>query len=227
MRHPGRGADRMDVWQHPPSVAPNQASASPMEVSLPTRPRRTIARSKSQATIYVPHMVGSFVVNNIVRLLLRHVRAASAASVFLLLIPSLSFAQAGPFDGLRGSWAGGGIISLSDGSTERVRCKASYAVAGSGSELRQSLRCASDSYRFDLSSNVVSAGGVVSGTWSESTRNINGILQGHAGRNRITVYVEATGFAANLALTTNGNRQSVSISSKGEIRNVSINMIRG
>jgi hypothetical protein len=177
--------------------------------------------------IIFQRMRGSFVVKNIVRLLLRPACTAFAASVFLLLVPSLSFAQAGPFDGLRGSWAGGGTISLSDGSTERIRCRASYTVAGSGSELRQSLRCASDSYKFDLSSNVVSVGGNVSGTWSESTRNINGNLQGHVSRNRIAVNVEAAGFAASLALTTNGNRQSVSISSKGDIRNVSINMVRG
>lgn len=189
--------------------------------------RWTIARSESQATISAQLMIGSFVVKNIARLMVRLACAASAASVFLLLIPSSSFAQAGPFDGLRGSWAGGGTISLSDGSTERIRCRASYTVANSGLELRQSLRCASDSYKFDLSSNVVSAGGNVSGTWSESTRNINGNLQGHARRNRIAVYVEAAGFAANLALTTNGNRQSVSIASKGEIRNVSISMVRG
>lgn len=177
--------------------------------------------------ITVQLMRGSFIVKNIARSLFRPICTAFAASVFLLLIPSLSFAQAGPFDGLRGSWAGEGTITLSDGSTERIRCRASYAVANSGSELRQSLRCASDSYRFDLSSNVVSAGGDVSGTWNESTRNVNGNLQGHASRNRIAIYVEAAGFAANLALTTNGNRQSVSISSKGDIRNVSINMVRG
>lgn len=175
----------------------------------------------------VQRMRGSFVVKNVARLLLRSVCTVFAASAFLLLIPSLSFAQAGPFDGLRGSWAGGGTISLSDGSTERIRCRANYTVAGSGSELRQSLRCASDSYKFDLSSNVVSVGGNVSGTWSDSTRNINGNLQGHASRNRIVVYVEAAGFAANLALTTSGNRQSVSILSKGEARKVSINMVRG
>jgi hypothetical protein len=172
-------------------------------------------------------MIGSSVVKNVARLLLRSVYGASAVSVFLLLISSLSFAQAGLFDGLRESWAGGGTMSLSDGSTERIRCRASYIVASSGSELRQSLRCASDSYKFDLSSNVVSDGVNVSGTWNESTRNINGNLGGHASRNLIAVYVEAAGFAANLTLTTNGNRQSVSIYSKGEIRNVSINMVRG
>jgi hypothetical protein len=165
-------------------------------------------------------------VKDIVSLFLRPAGVAFAAIVFLLY-PATCFAQAGPFDGLQGSWAGGGTISLSDGSTERIRCRASYTIVGSGSELRQSLRCASDSYKFDLTSNVVSAGGNVSGSWNESTRNIAGNLHGHSTRNRIAVNVEAPGFAANLALTTNGNRQSISISSKGEIRNVSINMVRG
>jgi hypothetical protein len=41
------------------------------------------------------------------------------------------------------------------------------------------------------------------------------------------VFVEAAGFAANLTLRTRGNKQSVSIASKGEIRNVSITMTRG
>jgi hypothetical protein len=40
------------------------------------------------------------------------------------------------------------------------------------------------------------------------------------------VFVEAAGFAANLTLRANGNKQSVSITSKGEIRGVSITMVR-
>jgi hypothetical protein len=89
------------------------------------------------------------------------------------------------------------------------------------------LRCASDSYKFDLSSNVTSQGDRIVGTWSEASRNINGNLQGKAGGGRIDVFVEAAGFAANLTLLTRGNKQSVSIDSKGEIRGVSINMVRG
>ena len=133
----------------------------------------------------------------------------------------------GPFAGFDGSWSGNGTVSLSDGTTERIRCKASYKVDGTGSGLQQTLRCASDSYKFDLSSNVTTQGDRIVGTWSEASRNINGNLQGKAGGGQIDVFVEAAGFAATLNLTTRGNRQSVSISSKGEIRGVSINMVRG
>ena len=48
-----------------------------------------------------------------------------------------------------------------------------------------------------------------------------------AGGGQIQVFVEANGFAANLTLRTSGNRQSVQISSKGEIRGVNITMTKG
>jgi hypothetical protein len=145
----------------------------------------------------------------------------------LMLSVSASNAQSGPFAGFDGLWSGTGTVSLSDGTTERIRCRASYKVDGSGRALQQTLRCASDSYKFDLSSNVTTQGDRIIGTWSEASRNINGNLQGTAGGGRIEVFVEAAGFAATLNLTTRGNKQSVSIDSKGEIRGVSINMVRG
>ena len=40
------------------------------------------------------------------------------------------------------------------------------------------------------------------------------------------MFVEASGFAANLNLRTNGNKQVVQIDSKGEIRGVKITMTK-
>jgi hypothetical protein len=152
---------------------------------------------------------------------------AAAVGAALMLSVSASYAQSGPFAGFDGAWSGNGTVSLSDGSTERIRCRATYAVSGTGKALTQSLRCASDSYKFDLASNVSSEGNNVSGTWSEASRNVFGNLQGRAGDGTIDVFVEAAGFAANLTLTTRGNRQTVQISSKGEIRGVTITMVKG
>jgi hypothetical protein len=155
------------------------------------------------------------------------VGAVKAAGIGAALLFSVSagHAQSGPFAGFDGSWNGAGTVTLSDGTSERIRCRATYKVDG-GSALAQTLRCASDSYKFDLSSDVTSQGDQVTGSWGEASRNIYGNLQGTAGGGRIDVFVEAAGFAANLTLTTRGNKQSVSISSKGQIRDVSINMIR-
>ena len=128
---------------------------------------------------------------------------------------------------MAGVWSGGGTVTLDDGSIERIRCRETAAVGAGGTGLNLTLTCASDSYKFDLSSNVTTQGDRIIGTWSEASRNLNGNLQGTAGGGRIEVFVEAAGFAATLDLTTRGNKQSVSISSKGEIRGVSINMVRG
>jgi hypothetical protein len=81
--------------------------------------------------------------------------------------------------------------------------------------MQQHLRCASDSYRFDLSSDVRAQGGQVSGTWSESSRRVQGVLFGQAQPGRISVNVTGPAFVANLSLTTHGDRQSVTINSAG------------
>jgi hypothetical protein len=157
-------------------------------------------------------------------------QAIMAAGVGAALMLSVSAGQAqssGPFAGFDGAWSGTGTVSLSDGSTEHIRCKASYKVNGTGMGLKQKLDCASDSYKFDLTSDVTSNGERISGNWSEASRNIFGNLQGTAGGGQIDVFVEANGFAATLVLRTSGNKQTVEISSKGEIRGVNITMVKG
>jgi hypothetical protein len=145
----------------------------------------------------------------------------------LMLSVAAGNAQSGPFAGFDGAWSGNGTVTLSDGPTERIRCKADYKVSGGGLALKQNLHCASDSYRFDLSSDVTSQGDRISGNWSEASRNVFGSLQGTAGGGQIEVFVEANAFAANLTLRTTGNRQTVMITSKGEIRGVNITMVKG
>jgi hypothetical protein len=159
------------------------------------------------------------------RLFGQAVRAAGVGAALLLSV-SAGHAQSSPFAGFKGVWSGNGTVSLSDGSSERIRCRATYAVDGSGRALQQTLRCASDSYKFDLSSDVTSKGDRISGNWSEASRNIFGSLEGTAGGGQIEVFVQANGFAANLTLTTTGNKQTVQISSKGEIRGVNITMVK-
>jgi hypothetical protein len=144
----------------------------------------------------------------------------------IVLSASASYAQSSPFAGFAGTWAGNGTVSLSDGSKENIRCRATYKVDGTGKSLKQNLRCASDSYKFDLASDIVSEGDEITGNWSEASRNVFGSVRGRAGGGEIQVFVEAAGFAANLTVRANGNKQSVSITSKGEIRGVSITMVR-
>jgi hypothetical protein len=127
---------------------------------------------------------------------------------------------------MAGNWSGGGTVTLDDGSTERIRCRATYAVGAGGNGLNQSLLCASDSYKFELRSNVIAEGSALSGTWSETGRGINGTLQGRASGGNFQVLASAAGFSADLSLTTRGNRQSVVIRAESQFKGASISLSR-
>jgi hypothetical protein len=120
-----------------------------------------------------------------------------------------------PFRAMAGSWAGGGTLSTSDGQQQRLRCRASYDVAERGDELRLDLRCASDSYNFDLAGNAAYRDGAISGEWTEATRNAAGTIEGRAAGDRIEAAARGQNFSAGLSLTTRGNRQFVTIRPEG------------
>jgi hypothetical protein len=134
---------------------------------------------------------------------------------------------ASPFADLAGSWSGTGTVTLSNGTTERLRCQASYQLASGGSNLRQDLRCSSDSYNFDLRTSVDHQSGSISGMWWEVSRNASGRLSGQASRGQIQAVVQGPGFSAGLAMGTRGDQQSVTIRSQGtELSQVSISLRR-
>jgi len=155
---------------------------------------------------------------------------AGIAFSVVLLFASQSYAQrgaAGPFAGLSGSWSGSGTVSLANGSSERIRCRANYRVGGDGTSLQQELRCASDSYRFELRGDVTYYAGQISGTWSEVTRNTGGSVSGRASDGLVQAIVNGPAFAASLAVTTRGDRQSVHIRSDStELSSVTITLSR-
>lgn len=127
---------------------------------------------------------------------------------------------------MAGVWAGGGTVTLDDGTTERIRCRATYAVGAGGNGLNLNLTCASDSYKFDLRGDVTSDHGALSGTWGESSRGIVGTLEGRGANGTFQVVAGAAGFTASIALTTRGNRQSVVIKAQSGFKGASIAMSR-
>jgi hypothetical protein len=122
----------------------------------------------------------------------------------------------GPFAPLAGSWSGTGSVSFSSsGARERLRCRAVYQAPDAGQTLALRLRCASDSYNFDLNGNLTRQGDTVSGQWMEITRNITGSLTGRLSGASIQAVASAGIFSANLTLTTHGTKQQVSIRIQG------------
>lgn len=137
------------------------------------------------------------------------------SAFYVLLLPAS--AATGPFAAFAGSWSGTGTVQPSNGTAERIRCNANYRPRGSSQhEIDLQLRCASDSYTFDLSGQFTAdEKNQISGRWTESTRNIGGTAVGDASGDRLHLHVESSGFAADLVMVTRNRRQSVTIDSQG------------
>lgn len=149
------------------------------------------------------------------------VRIAAVAASIVLSGPAL----ADGFNALAGAWSGGGTIQMSNGNTEKLRCRANYNVGGGGASVTQDLRCASDSYRVDIQANVALNGSAIVGTWTETSRGVSGRVSGRLSGSDITAQIVSPTFAAGLSIGTRGNSQSVSIRvNGGDVSSVSLNL---
>jgi hypothetical protein len=140
--------------------------------------------------------------------------APAALALMLLLAPNPARA-AGPFTGMAGDWNGTGLITLSDGKRERLRCRANYTVGEDGNHVQLGIRCASDSYKFDLTGFVTNRGGTLSGQWSEPTFNAAGTISGRASGSQINVLAVGNTFSARLSMATGASQQTVTIRPEG------------
>jgi hypothetical protein len=157
-------------------------------------------------------------------------RKAGLALALTLSVTGTSYAQTiAPFDRLAGQWSGSGTIELSNGTHESIRCRAAYDALHDQRKLQLNIRCASESFNFDLRANAHYSGGAITGSWSESTRNVAGTISGRAEGDRFQVVARASSFAASLTVVTHGGRQSVVIrsqDSQASVRGASINLRR-
>jgi hypothetical protein len=131
--------------------------------------------------------------------------------------PAVGFAEDdAPFATLQGSWSGQGAVTSSEGKSEPIRCRAKYFVSPSGQNLDQQLRCASDSYHFDVNSGLVRQGdGSIAGTWTETSRNVTGNVTAHAEGDSISAKIAGPSFTADMSVVTKADHQDVQITPKG------------
>lgn len=118
---------------------------------------------------------------------------ASVVLAFCLITASGHTQGASPFAKLEGQWAGSGTIDLANGAYDPIKCRASYDVLEEQNNLQLSIRCASDSYNFDMHASATLASKAISGS---------------------DVVADGAAFSADLAMVTRGDRQSVVIKSK-------------
>lgn len=153
---------------------------------------------------------------------------AAAGMAFLVVnaAPAATAAAAGPFGYLAGNWSGNGTIKTKTGQKERIRCKIAYTVPSNGQKFDQNLKCASDSYTFEARSSIAHDAGNVKGTWS--MYNLTGDVVGSNSGNKLQAKIRGDGLSININVTTNGEDQSVFItSSTTDVTEVSIKLKKG
>jgi hypothetical protein len=142
--------------------------------------------------------------------------SACALVAAIAVSPLPASAADGPFAEFPGSWSGAGTLKPENGAAERIRCNANYRQGSAPNEINLQLRCASDSYNFDLSGEFsVDGQRQVAGRWTERTRSVGGTAIGNTSGDRLQLHVESAGFAAELIMITKNKRQSVTIDSHG------------
>src|SRR5262249_33534823 len=111
------------------------------------------------------------------------------------------------------------------GSSEQMRCIATYFVESNGSAVRQNLRCASQGYKIDAITNLKVSEGRVSGAWEERTWATTGSIKGNVSGDGVSLMLDGPGFRAAMAVKTSNCSQSISITPRGyEIARISMNL---
>lgn len=154
--------------------------------------------------------------NRVARALPRCVIPACILVAAFVATPRPAAAADGPFAEFPGSWSGSGTLRPENGASERIRCNANYRQGSAPNEINLQLRCASDSYNFDLFGEFsVDGQKQVNGRWTERTRSVGGTAIGNMNGDRLQLHVESAGFAAELIMVTRNKRQGVTIDSHG------------
>lgn len=147
------------------------------------------------------------------------------AFVFLAIASWGQLAFASAADRLTGRWSGWGAVRLTNGTTEQVKCVATYFLKDAGNLIDQNLRCASASYKIDAKARYALNGNAVTGSWEERTHSAQGDVTGTMVSSGFQLTIRGDTFVAKMVLTSTDCKQSINISPKGlNISNISIGL---
>jgi hypothetical protein len=155
---------------------------------------------------------------------------AAAAAVGLALLVALAPATAtlaGPIEDMTGYWSGTGTIRLSGKETERVKCVAIYRVGKGGTEIKQTLRCASADYNINAAAELRVNGARVSGNWEEKTYSATGDVAGRYTGSSFVLSIKGQNFTAGMNVGLSSCKQSINITPQGlDVRRISMNLAK-
>jgi hypothetical protein len=134
-------------------------------------------------------------------------------------------ALASQIDDMNGYWSGTGSVVLSNGNTERVKCTVIYKISDGGTQIRQTMRCASADYKIDALAELRVKGDRVSGSWEEKTYSATGEVSGRFADNNFVLSIKGANFTAAMNMSLSDCKQNISISPQGlDVTRISIGL---
>jgi hypothetical protein len=100
---------------------------------------------------------------------------------------------------------------MRDGVTENVKCRVTYVVAEHARQVRQTIRCASESGSVEVQSTVMYASGTLSGSWKELSRNMSGEVTGRITPTGFKVAIKGSELNANMDIIVKDAKQIIEI----------------
>jgi uncharacterized protein (DUF2147 family) len=150
-------------------------------------------------------------------------RAITAASLAAL---AATAAAAGPIEELDGYWSGSGTVVLSEGS-ERVKCAVRYKVGQGGTQIKQTMRCASADYSINATAELAVSGAQIAGNWEEKTYSASGQVSGRYTGSTFVLSIKGANFSAAMHVGLSSCKQSITIHPRGlEVRRISMNLAK-
>ena len=149
-----------------------------------------------------------------------------AAAVGLAVAMAATAAVAGPIEDLDGYWSGGGTVVFSEGA-ERVKCAVRYKVSQGGTQIRQTLRCASADYSINGTAEFSVRGAQVDGTWEEKTYSATGQISGRYTGSSLVLSIKGANFTAAMTIGLSTCKQSITIHPRGlDVRRISMSLAK-
>jgi hypothetical protein len=122
-----------------------------------------------------------------------------------------------------GYWSGTGVVTWTNGSSEQLKCVATYKNATI--DLRQNLRCASPGYAISASVDLKVEGDSVSGSWEEKTYSANGVITGRVTETGLALAIKGPTFTADMSVNHSACKQTIEITPTGvDVSRISIGL---
>ena len=117
--------------------------------------------------------------------------------------------------------------SCSSEGKERVKCAVRYKVGQGGTQIRQTLRCASADYSINGTAELSVKGAQVDGTWEEKTYSATGQISGRYTGSSFVLSIKGANFTAAMTVGLSTCKQSITIQPRGlEVRRISMSLAK-